>query len=155
MRTLTSVLFLVFCFSCGKAPGEPQYTSIVNPAGEAQREALTSKEIKSSLQCQVSIQNQIKDQFVWGNPTELSLIKILNYRVASKNISFIIRLEGALEDKNHLNILYFRTSKNVLNDGTIHDRGLYQEATLYENVETQIYAADSEIISCTLNRITP
>lgn len=155
MRRLTSVLFLVICFSCGKAPGEPQYTSIINPDGEAQREALTVKEMKPSLQCQVSIQNQTRDQFVWENPIELSLIKILNYRVANKDISFIIRLEEALEDKNYLNILYFRTNKNVLNDGTIHERGLYLGVTLYENVETQIYASDSEIISCTLNRINP
>lgn len=155
MRRLTSVLFLVCCFSCGKAPGEPQYTSIVNPESGAQREALNSKEIKTSLQCKVSIQNQTKDQFVWDNPSELSLIKILNYKVAKKDISFIIRLDEALDDKNHLEILYFRTSKNVLNDGTIHERGLYQEMTLYENVETQIYAFDSEIISCTLNRINP
>lgn len=154
-QRLITAITLVLSISCGKAPEEPQYGNNIDSSINTQRDGIRVKEIKSSLNCQVNIQNQLKDQFVWENPSELSLVKILNYRIGSKDTSFIIRLEESLQNKTEIKLLYLRTTKNVLNNGSIHDRSLYRPTTIHENLETKIYDNNSETISCILKRFIP
>lgn len=179
MLRMCAYLLLLLVLSCGKAPKGPTFHTdasgnpIVTPEaiiGKSKAEILKLKyDNQISLKCLVEVDSKLVDQFVWDIPHEMSLLKILKYKVNEKEISFLIRISAPVEfkdwvshtDENQIeyymeyspvmSILYQRASKKVLQDGSVHDLDKYQEKTLFENVEGHVHQTASEEVKCTLS----
>ncbi len=179
MMRMYAYLLLLLVLSCGKAPKEPTFHTdasgnpIVTPeaiVGKSKAEILKLKyNDQISLKCQVEVNSQLVDQFVWDIPHEMSLLKILKYKVNEKEISFLVRIGEPVEFKDRvshtdenqteyymeyspvMSILYQRANKKVLQDGSVHDLSKYQEKTFFENVEGVVHQTAFEEVRCTLN----
>lgn len=188
MKKLSLALLFTLVISCGKAPSDS------NPAYGKYAETLTGKsneEIlklkygnKIDLKCAVRVQDgrivrmsaKPVEEMVWQLTSELSLLRVLNFKVGNKETIIVIRLSKPLNFLQSLNhtaenrreyymehtpvqkILYRRASKKILSDGSVHERGTFFEHTLYENVESRLYTMTTfednrpvtEDVRCTL-----
>ncbi len=178
MMRMCAYLLLLIVLSCGKAPKEPTFHTdasgnpIVTPeaiVGKSKAEILKLKyNDQISLKCQVEVNSKLVDQFVWDIPHEMSLLKILKYKVNEKEISFLVRISAPVEFKDRvsytdenlveyhmeyspvMSILFQRASKKILQNGSVHDLSKYQEKTLFENVEDIVHQTAFEEVKCTL-----
>ncbi|MFP5387385.1 MAG: hypothetical protein ACLGHN_15010 [Bacteriovoracia bacterium] len=169
-----SLLLLIACFvgSCGKAPSmKPYQSSSAYPlTGKSNQEIFKLKyDNRLYLNCRIRVSNGQKvritngfaDEFTWNILGELSLLRVLNYLMDDEMVivvrmAEIIKVEDQLSHRGEdgreyymehspvLKILYRRASKNILSNGSVHDLTTYQEATLYENVETRLFEMTTE-----------
>lgn len=195
MLKLTLVMLLILVAACGKAPSMPDADKKVSVSplnGKTNEEILTLKynnqldllcEIRVQKGSQVDLTKDPTDKFIWNIPGELSLLRVLNYKIDNKETIVVVRMGGPFEFKEsltHINerkqefymqhtpvmgIRFRRASKTILTNGSVHQRDSYEEHELYENIPSRLYTMTTidrddepvtEDVRCTLmTKINP
>lgn len=178
MKRPYTLALLALMAACGKAPQENSPGPSTPPKTDTMRTPMTisseTEEVKKKyvkpfrFHCQVRIDQELKDQFEWENPSETHLYKILNYKLRDKEMAFIFRLneqivfkdvvsftdehrkEYFMENTPVLGISYRRDLKKILNNGEIHQREKFNHLKFYENIPTTVFVSFEESVTCTL-----
>lgn len=168
-------LLLVFAFiSCGKAPSLPEPTKqrTVSPlTGKTKNEILNLKYNNDiDLKCELRVQEGEKvdhskaptDEFVWKISSELSALRLLNYKIGNQELIIVVKLATDLkitENLIHVNdrkqefhlqyspvltINFRRAAKTVLTNGTVHHRDSFESVDLYENIPSRLLTMTTE-----------
>lgn len=175
MQKLILVMLLILTASCGKAPSlpNPNQGKTVSPlVGKSNEEILALKyNNQLDLKCEVRVQKGGKvdlnkeptDQFVWNVPGELSLLRVLNYKIGKKETILVVRLSKLLEfhdSLTHVNerkqefylqhtpvltIAYRRAAKSILSNGSVHELDTFSNKPIFENVESRLFTMTSEV----------
>lgn len=174
MTKLSLALIFILISACGKAP------EMKTPVQGKQAESLTGKsnsEIislkynnKINLDCEVRVNKgssidlsrPATDSFSWDIPGELSLMRMLNFRLGNTDTVVVVRIAEGLkfldfnshtdEKQNEyymehtpvLTISFRHDSKSILLNGEVHDLSSYKSVKLVENVESRIFTTRSE-----------
>lgn len=174
MTKLSLALLFVFAAACGKAP------EMMTPNEGRFAESLTGKtnaEIMSLkydneiyLDCEVRVKKGMTidlnekpvDSFSWYISGELSMMRVLNYKVDNTDTVVVVRLASDLkfidtqivltEDKQEyylehtpaITISYRRDSRSILSDGSVHERMRFTDERLFENIKTRIFTLTNE-----------
>lgn len=168
-----SFVLLFILIGCGKAP------EITNtPSSKEALEGKTDEEVfvikyqgPFILDCALRTVegNIIKsgstpvDQFMWSLNDDLSMMRVLHYKVGEQKMIVLVKIVEAPEIQPYVNhisenrkeyfmenspvlkIKYRRAPGRILYDGSVHDPIAYKEVTLYENVENRIFSIASEV----------
>lgn len=169
-----SLMLVLALVSCGKAPSLPESTRqrvAVPLTGKSTSEVLNLKYSNQvALNCEVRVQQGEKinlnaapvDRFSWDIPSELSVLRMLSYKIGNKETIVVVRLSKPIEiieDLTHvserkqefylqyspaLTISYRRAAKTILTNGSVHDRQYFSDTKLYENIEGRLFTMTSE-----------
>jgi hypothetical protein len=157
------VLFVLafITLSCGKAPSMPEYTSkTFEPlAGKSNSEILNLKYDNSiNLKCVIYLQDKPVDHFQWRIPGELSLMRLLHYKIDNKEMIAVVKLSEGLkffesythkdeykneyymEQSPYLKINFRRGPKTILSDGSVHNVESFAQKTIFENIDSRLFA---------------
>ena len=160
--------------SCGKAPtmSGPNEGKSSNPLnGKTNSEILTLKyNNQVDLNCVVRVQKgrtvdlntKPVDEFTWQLTSELSMMRVLNYKIADRETILVMRLAAGIQFQDILThvaenrveyfmeftpvqkVLFRRAPKSILSNGSVHDRSTFTGTSLFENVETRLYTMTTE-----------
>lgn len=190
-----NILLLLAIVSCGKAPSMPeaQKKQAASPlTGKTNAEILNLKyNNQIDLECEIRVQKgqrvdlskEPTDKFSWNIPGELSLLRVLNYKIDNKELIIVVKLASLLEFKDRLthvnerkqefymqhtpvmSISFRRASKTILTNGSVHNRDSFEDQELFENIPSRLYTMTSvdrddehvtEDVRCTLlTKINP
>jgi hypothetical protein len=158
---------------CGKAPEMDNYSyaPIVSPLNDKSNSDILTLKYNNRIdfKCEVRVQKgevidlgeKPIDQIIWQSSDDLSLFRLLSYKVGSKETKIIIKTEKPLEiiyldpyvDENQheffleyspaAKISFTRASTTILRDGSVHEKQSFSERTLYENIESRLITETS------------
>lgn len=140
MKKLALLLFTT-CISCGKVPKDPP---INHEIGSQVNKSLPS------VNCEVILDNQILDQFVWMTPFRPAAIKLLRYRIKNKEQTFAFKISESSIYDGWVKILYRKTRKEDFRNNTFENIRKFKSAVLNAGISEEIYLS-TEIIYCTFN----
>lgn len=174
MVKLGFLFLLAVVVSCGKAPEMPetkQKSSSDTFVGKTEEEVVEIKYKEPfRLECAVRVMKgefinlnvRPSDQFSVGMNEDISLMRVLHYKIGKTEMVIVVKIVAAPEILPHvvhrtetfkeyemenspvLKIKYRRAPRRTLLNGTIHDQNAYSEVKLYENVESRIFTISSE-----------
>lgn len=174
MTKLSLALLFVLAAACGKAPemktpNEGRFADSL--VGKTNSEIMSLKYNNNiNLDCVIRVKNGYTvdlnekpvDSFTWYIPGELSMMRVLNYRIGKSDTVIVVRLaEGLNFVDNHtvitenrkeyylehspvLTISYRRDARTILTDGTVHERMRFTNKKLFENIESRIFTLTNE-----------
>lgn len=173
MNKLSILLVLAF-ISCGKAPSLPEPTkgrSFSPLTGKSKAEILDLKYNNDiDLKCELRLQEGKKvdltkaptDEFVWKITSELSALRILNYKIGNKELIIVVKVTSDLkisENLTHVNerkqefhlqyspvltVNFRRALKTILTNGSVHHRDSFESVDLYENIPSRLLTMTTE-----------
>jgi hypothetical protein len=175
MNVIGLLLLMILSFGCGKAPEMKDYSrsgkSFEALSGKSKEEIFLLKyNNQVNLNCEIRVNRGQKiqvnidpaDTLSWNLPSELSVMRIMNYRVGDKYFVVVVKLDGPIKIVDRVNytaddlteyymehtpvvkILYKRAERKALSDGSIHQPGAFSEALLYENVQFHLFTKTSK-----------
>lgn len=174
MLKLGFLFLLAVVASCGKAPDMPetkQKSSSDSLQGKTEEEVVEIKYKEPfRLECAIRVMKgefinlnvRPSDQFSLGLNEDLSLMRVLHYKIGRTEMVAVVKIVAApeilpyvihrtetfrefeMENSPVLRIKYRRAPRRTLLNGTIHDQNAYSEVKLYENIENRIFTISSE-----------
>ena len=174
MKKLSLALLLILISACGKAPEmktPSEGKSSESLSGKSKEEILKIKyNNQVNLECSVRVKKgsvidlsaPATDSFSWDILHELSMMRVLNFRLGNTDTVVVVKLAEALkivdyqtviderqneyfmEHSPELTISYRHDSKSILTNGSIHETFKFRNVKLSENVETRIFTMTSE-----------
>jgi len=174
MTKLSLALLFVITAACGKAPemktpNEGRFADSL--VGKTNSEIMSLKYNNNiNLDCVIRVKKGFTvdlsekpvDTFTWFIPGELSMMRVLNYKIGNSDTVVVVRLADNLkfvdnqivmtEDRKEyylehtpvLTISYRRDSRSILTNGTVHERMRFTNTKLFENIESRIFTLTNE-----------
>ena len=174
MKVIGFLLLMTIMLACGKAPEMKDYSrpgkSFETLSGKSNEEIFRLKyNHQINLNCEMRVNQGQKidlnfdpaDTLSWNVPSELSVMKILNYKAGKKYYVVVIKLgepikilervdytthdlkEYFMEHSPVVKILYKRAERKALSDGSIHQAETFSEVFLYENIHSHLFTKTS------------
>lgn len=174
MTKLSLALLFILISACGKAPEMKIPTegkTSESLVGKSKSEILTLKyDNKITLDCAVRVKKGPSidlslpptDSFTWDITNELSVMRMLNFRIGNMDTVVVVKLvspielveynthidekqnEYVMEHSPVLTIAFRNDSKTILSNGSVHDTFKYKTIKLFENVESRIFTLTTE-----------
>jgi hypothetical protein len=174
MTKLSLGLLFVLLVGCGKAPEMKtpnQGKSADSLIGKTNSEIISLKYNNNiNLDCAIRVKKGFSvdlnekpvDSFTWNISGELSMMRVLNYKIAKSDTVVVVRVADKLqfvdnqtvltEDRKEyflehtpiLTISYRRDSRTILTDGTVHERMRFTNVKLFENIESRVFTLTNE-----------
>lgn len=175
MLKLNFLVLLAVIVSCGKAP------EMQNPVQKSSGETLQGKTEEEVVQIKyrepfkldcgvrivkgefINLNIDPKDQFSWSMADDLTLMRVLHYKVDKAEMIIVVKIDSSPEILPHvthrtenfkeyfmentpvLKIRYRRAPKKILFNGNVHETNAYTDVKLYENIEERIFTISSEL----------
>lgn len=174
MTKLSLALIFILISACGKAPEMKIPTegkSADSLVGKSKSEILNIKYNNNIfLDCAVRVKqgptidlsSAPTDSFTWDITHELSILRMLSFRLGNIDTVVVVRLASAVEIKDYITyvdekqneyvmehspvmtIAFRRDSKSILTNGGVHELSKFKTVKLHENVETRIFTMSTE-----------